>query len=294
MHYDRLLLKGYGVNKLDALKNSLDYIEDNLRGEVNIEKAAKKACLSKFYYYRMFNIVSGMTLSEYIRNRKMSLAAKEIKESGRRILDIALDYGYNSQEAFSRAFKNVHGISPSQAKTSDASIKAFPPISFQLQLKGDVEMEYRIEKKEEIQLLGVSKSVTSKNGENFEIIPKFWQDVMQDGTFAKIAESSDAPENSGCYGVCMDYVEKEDRFNYVIGMPSGVSKSGFNIYEIPEDTYAVFGPVPLAEVQDLWKRIFSEWLPATDYDISNGPQVEFYPATEDDSVICEVWIPIKK
>ena len=282
------------MERFECLKNSLKYIEDNLRGEVDHSIAAKKACLSKFYYYRMFGIVTGMSLSEYIRNRKMSLAAKEIKESDRRIIDIAMDFGYSSQESFSRAFKSVHGISPSMAKKPGINLKAFPPISFQLQLKGDVEMEYKIEKKNAINLIGIDKSVTSKDEENFEIIPKFWQETIQKGELGKIMSLADMSKASGCFGVCMNYAEKENKFDYVIGAAGNDGKGVFNTYTIPSASYAVFGPVPVEEVKDLWKRVFSEWLPATDYEITDGPQVEYYPATQDGSVICEIWIPVKE
>ena len=142
------------MKRLSGIKESIEYIEENLRSEIDFGTAAKKACLSKFYYYSMFQMVTGTTLAEYIRNRRMTLAARELKESSRRIIEIALDYGYSSQESFTRAFKNVHGITPAQARKSSSPIKAYSPISFQLQLKGDVEMEYKIAKKTSIEIGG--------------------------------------------------------------------------------------------------------------------------------------------
>ena len=281
------------MNRLNSIKASLDYIEDNLRGEVDLSLAAKKAALSKFYYFSMFQIVTGMTLSEYIRNRKMTLAAREIKEGGGRILDIAVAYGYGSQEAFSRAFKSVQGITPAQARRPDARLKAYPPISFQLQLKGDVEMDYKIVKKDAVPLIGMNRKFTSEDGSNFREIPLFWQEAMQDGSYQKLCALSDSREYPGCFGICMDFDEETDVFDYVIAVSAPKSGGDFNEFTVPADTYAVFGPVPLAELQNLWKRIFSEWVPATEYEISYGPQVEYYPPASDDSVPCEVWIPIK-
>ena len=282
------------MNRLNSIRTSLEYIENNLRGEVDLSLAAKKACLSKFYYYSMFQIVTGMTLSEYIRNRKMTLAAKEIKESGSRIIDVAIAYGYGSQEAFSRAFKSVQGITPAQARHPDAKLKAYPPISFQLQLKGDVEMDYKIVKKDAVPLTGLSRTFTTVDGANFREIPKFWEEAMQDGSYDELCKLAEGSEYPGCFGICMDFDEADDKFNYVIAVGGKKERGRFKKFTIPKETYAVFGPVPLAELQNLWKRIFSEWVPATEYEISYGPQVEYYLPSDNDSVPCEVWIPIKK
>jgi AraC family transcriptional regulator len=282
------------MNRLRSIKASLEYIENNLRGEVDLALAAKKACLSKFYYYSMFQIVTGMTLAEYIRNRKMTLAAKEIKESGSRIIDIAVAYGYGSQESFSRAFKSVQGITPAQARAPSAQLKAYPPISFQLQLKGDVEMDYKIVKKDAVPLIGMSRSFSTVDGANFRDIPKFWEETMQDGSYDKLCKLAEGGQYSGCFGICMDFDEDADKFNYVIAVSGTKEEGKFKKFTVPADTYAVFGPVPLADLQNLWKRIFSEWVPATEYEISYGPQVEYYFPGGDDAVPCEVWIPIKK
>ena len=282
------------MKRLDGIKDSIEYIEENLRGEVDYGIAAQKACLSKFYYFSMFQMVTGMTLGEYVRNRKMSLAAKEIKESGRRIIDIAMDYGYSSQESFTRAFKSVQGITPSQARKPSFPVKAFPPISFQLQLKGDVEMEYKIVKKDAVNLIGMSRRITSKDGENFKVIPKFWEETMEDGSYQKLCCLAGSADYPGCFGICMDYDEGSDEFSYVIAVGADKGSGDFKEFTIPADTYAIFGPVPLKDLQPLWKRIFSEWLPATEYEIGNGPQVEYYLPSNDDKVPCEVWIPIKK
>ena len=282
------------MKRLSGIKESIEYIEENLRGEVDFDTVAKKACLSKFYYYSMFQMVTGTTLAEYIRNRRMTLAAKELKESGKRIIDIALEYAYSSQESFSRAFKSVHGITPAQAKKPSAPIKAFPPISFQLQIKGDVEMEYKITKKQAVNLVGISRKITSAGGENFKMIPKFWDDSMKDGTYQSLCKLTSSEEYPGCFGICMNFDEANDIFDYVIAVGAKKAEGEFKEFTIPESTYAIFGPVPVKDVQTLWKRIFSEWLPATEYEISYGPQVEYYLPSDDDTVPCEVWMPIKK
>jgi len=279
---------------LNRFKESLEYSEDNLHGDIDHNIVAQKTCLSKFYYYRMFRIVTGLTLGEYIRNRRMSLAAKDLKKSDLRIIDIAIDYGYGSQEAFSRAFKSVHGISPSQAKKPGINLKAYPPISFQLQLKGDVEMDYKILKKDKIKLIGESRKVSTEGGQNLKQIPLFWTEVMKDGTFDEILKLTESETYDGSFGICMEFDTEGSEFEYIIGVASPKKSAKFSNRTVPAGTYAVFGPVSLDDIQPLWKRIFSEWLPATDYEIANGPQVEYYPNNEDDKCTCEVWIPVKK
>lgn len=280
------------MKRLDGLRESLRYIEANLHGEVDHDVVAEKACLSKFYYYRLFHIVTGVTLGEYIRNRRMTLAARELQTTQRKIVDIALDYGYGSPEAFSRAFKSVHGLSPTHGRDANVRLKAHPPISFQLQLRGGAEMDYRVEKKDAFQVVGVRKRVTTKKGANFKVIPAYWDEVMKDGTLSKIMQLPEG-ECKGCYGICLNHDPDKEEFDYAIGVQGAKKGSAFETIHVPGSAYAIFGPVKLDALRDLWQRIFSEWLPATEYQLTGGPEVEYYPPCEGDPV-CEVWMPIKQ
>lgn len=278
------------MNWLNRFNASLKYIEEHLKAHVDIDVVAEKACLSKFYYYRMFQMVTDMSLGEHIRNRKMSLAAVEIQSTDRKIIDIALDYDYGSAEAFSRAFKAVHGVSPIHARKQKVKLKAYPPISFQLQLKGVVEMEYRIEKKETFEVMGFAQKFSSANGENYKDIAKLWSNVMKDGTFNKLLLDGG---NQGCYGICMNHDAQSELFDYAIAVNHCDGHEDYKNITIPAGEYAIFGPVDVEVLPETWKRIYAEWLPATEYELTDDPQIEYYPPN-DGEVTCEIWMPIKK
>ena len=133
---------------IERLNSSINYMEENMKGTIDLEEVSKIACCSTYHFQRTFTYIADITLSEYIRRRKMSLAAVDLQSGNEKVIDISLKYGYNSPTAFNRAFKSVHGISPSQAKKEGTILKVFPPISFKITIKGDSEMKYRIEKKE--------------------------------------------------------------------------------------------------------------------------------------------------
>ena len=154
-------------------------------------------------------------------------------------------------------------------------------------------MDYRIEKKDAFQVVGVYKRVPTADGANLKIIPAYWEEVTRDGTLSKIMELPRG-DSQGCYSLCMNSDADTGEFDYVIGVQSA-EKGGFTAFQVPESTYAIFGPVKPDALGDLWKRIFSEWLPATEYELSGGPQIEYYPPCDDQrDLVCEVWMPIKK
>lgn len=131
---------------LDRFNAAIDYIENNLDGEIDYASLARAAWCSEFHFSRMFSSITGISLSEYIRRRRLTKAAFDIRTSNDRIIDIALKYGYDSSDAFTRAFKKLYGVTPQAARESGVQLKAFPRISFQITIKGDAEMEYRMEK----------------------------------------------------------------------------------------------------------------------------------------------------
>ncbi|MGI6705797.1 MAG: helix-turn-helix transcriptional regulator [Clostridia bacterium] len=131
---------------LERVNGAIDYIEDNLAGHIDYKTAAQIACCSTYQFQRMFSFITDVSLSEYIRRRRLTLAAFELQHSNMKVVDVAFKYGYDSPEAFTRAFQNLHGVTPSSARDEGVKLKAYPRISFQMSIKGDVEMNYRIEK----------------------------------------------------------------------------------------------------------------------------------------------------
>ena len=184
---------------VDRLNQTIAYIEDHLTEEIACEALARLACCSAYHYQRMFAYMAGVSLSEYIRRRRMSLAAVDL-QAGEKVLDTALKYGYQSPTAFNRAFQAVHGIPPSAAREPGAAVKSFSPLCFTITIKGVEEMEYRIEKREAFRIVGVSAPLDTDLEKNFAVVPRLWGRAASDGTIPRLAEMMDG-QPMGLLGV---------------------------------------------------------------------------------------------
>lgn len=242
-------------------------------------------------------MLTGVTVAEYIRKRRLTLAAKELTEQHTKVIHVALKYGYESPESFSKAFRKAHGVSPSEVKNSNKMMKAFPRLSFQIQLKGEKEMNYKITEKEAFEVHGKGVRVSTTKGENNKAIAEYWEESHQNGF---VEELNVHATELGILGVCLDFDSTQEKLTYFIGV-EGESEDQPNHYEkiqIPASTWAIFesiGPMPHA-IQEVWNRIFSEWFPSTGYEHAGTPELEVYPdgdANHED-YRCEVWIPIIK
>jgi AraC family transcriptional regulator len=279
---------------LKKFNDALDYIEDNLKDEIEYEKAAKIACCSTYHFQRMFSYISGTPISEYIRRRRLTLAAFDLQE-GDKVIDVAVRYGYESPTSFNRAFQNIHGISPSAAQKEGAYLKAFPRISFKITIKGEAEMDYRIVKKDEFRIVGVKEKLDKDVEVNFEVVPKMWADVAQNGKIAELVPLMNQ-EPMGVLGVsaCMD---NQENWEYFISVSTDKeTPKGMYEYKVPAHTWAVFsgeGPKPTA-IQDLEKRIVTEWLPTSGYEYGDAPDIEVYINADPQHSKFEVWVPIVK
>lgn len=281
---------------LERLNEAVEYIESNLDSKISYDKAAKLACCSVFHFQRMFSYIAEVPLSEYIRRRRMTVAAFDLQTSSERVIDIALKYGYESPTAFNRAFQSVHGISPSLARKEGVSLKAFPRISFKIVVKGDVEMNYRIEKRDSFKIVGVSKHFPMKVEQCFSEVPVFWQETIQSGVVPQILAQLDR-EPFGLLGVstCMN---GEDLDYYIAVATTKETPEKLAEYIVPAGEWAIFecvGPMPTA-IQDLQKRIITEWLPTSGYEYANAPDIEVYFEGDQQAADykCEVWLPITK
>lgn len=175
---------------IEGLNKSIDYIEEHLTEEIDYEQAGKLACCSVYHFQRMFAYMANVPLSEYIRRRRMSLAAVDL-QSGDKIIDVALKFGYHSPTAFNRAFQSIHGVAPSHVKKSGVSVKSYPPISFKITIKGVDELNYRIEKKESFRIAGIAQPLHREIEKNFQIVPQMWSKAAADGTIPKLAAMAD-------------------------------------------------------------------------------------------------------
>ncbi|MGD6801251.1 AraC family transcriptional regulator [Rossellomorea aquimaris] len=283
------------MEMLLRMNECIDYIEENLQGNIEMEELARLTYSSKFHFQRMFSMLTGFTVTEYIRKRRLTLAAQELSNSGAKVIDTALRYGYETPESFSKAFRRAHGVSPSQVRNQEVSLKAFPRISFQVQLKGEKEMNYRIVEKEGFKATGIGKKVSTTNGENKKEIPVLWDEVNRKGLDREICEAAGSKD---LLGICMEFDHSKEEFTYFIGAQTDKPQENFEVKEIPASTWAVFesvGPMPQA-IQSVWQRIYSEWFPSTGYEHGGGPEFELYPPgdIDDENYRCEVWIPIRK
>jgi AraC family transcriptional regulator len=268
----------------------LEYIEQNLDGDIDYKKMAQVANSSEYHFSRMFASISGIALSEYIRRRRLTLAAFDIQKSELRILDIALKYGYDSVDSFSRAFKRTHGITPSTARKKGVQLKAYPTISFQLSIKGDTEMDYRIEKLDyDMRIIGKSKSV--KTSRAFKTIPNLWNTAKKDGFMQELIDLS--WENPKCtleslLGICgKEAAIMDDEFVYFMGVRyDGEPPNDMETLLIPPSTWAVF-----PNIVEAWKRLYSEWVPTSGYELANLPCIECYYGPKHNPRH-ELWVPV--
>ena len=191
------------IGWVEGIQNAIEYIEDNLTEELNIQGIAEKACVSAFYFQRIFNILCGFTVGEHIRNRRLSLAAQELSKADAKIIDIAVKYGYDSPDSFTRAFTKFHGISPSAARLKGANLKSFAPVKIKLILEGGTMLEYKIVEKAQFTVMGKARRFNTDT--SHDEIPKFWQEHRQ---------SEDKKIVCGMYGICIDSDGKN--FDYLI------------------------------------------------------------------------------
>ncbi len=277
---------------IERLNKSIHYIEDHLTDEIDIGQLARIAYCSTYHYQRMFTYMAGITLSEYIRRRKMSLAAVDLQSGKERVIDIAEKYGYQSPTAFNRAFQSFHGIAPSSVKNEGTSVRSFSPIIFQITVKGATKMNYRIETKESFRIIGVSRPLEKEIENNFMVVPGMWQNAVTDGTVQKLAALMDTPP-MGLLGVsvCND----EEQWKYFIAVSSTKTNDEFEEYLIPASTWAIFsGSGTNQSIQELEKQIVTEWLPASGYEYANAPDIEVYINPDPENAQYEVWIPVNK
>ncbi|MBR6801245.1 MAG: AraC family transcriptional regulator [Eubacteriaceae bacterium] len=278
---------------IELLNKSIKYIEENLTGEIDYNTLGSIAACSSYHYQRMFTYMAGVPLSEYIRRRRMSLAAVDLMETDEKIIDIALKYGYSSPTAFNRAFQSVHGIAPSKVRGGELSVKFYPAITFTISIKGAEEMNYTISHKPPFRIVGYSMTIPKEVEESFRLVPKMWVDLAESGKIPELYAMSDS-EPDGLLGAC---IEKGNELKYFIAVSStkepmeDMDESIIDAY-----TWAVFkgnGECPAA-IQELERRIVTEWLPNSGYEYADGPDIEVYLSPDTQNAVFEVWLPVVK
>ena len=288
------------MNTLTQMNKAMRYIEENLMGEIDFGEMSRIACCSEYHLRRMFSFLAGMPLGEYIRRRKLSIAAILLDVDENKIIDIALQLGYNSPDAFSKAFQAMHGILPSSVKKGNIILKAFPPMTFQLTIKGGNEMDYRIVEKDAFKIVGLKKRITLI----FEGVNHQMDSVLQSLTAESIKELKSLCdiEPKGILSVSTNFSERTvegSELDQYIGVATTKQASDqWDILEIDSANWAVFtvvGEFPKA-LQDTWARIYAEWFPTSGYELTGGPEILWNesPDTSKPDYKSEIWIPVRK
>ena len=278
---------------IEILNKTISYNEEHLAEEISYDELAHIACCSSYHYQRIFAYMAGIPLSEYIRRRRMSLAAIELQSGNKKIIDIGMKYGYASPTAFNRAFQSVHGIAPSIAKKEGTTIKSYPPISFKLTVKGVEELSYRIETKDSFRIVGASFPLDKEIENNFIAVPQMWQNAAINGTFEKITPLMNN-QPMGVLGVSV--CNNKEEWQYFIAVSSSIdTDNSLDEYIIPACTWAIFSGIGTGiSIQELERRIITEWLPTSGYEYDNAPDMEVYLNPDPNNMQYEAWIPIKK
>lgn len=273
-----------------SLNEALNYIERHLLEEADSVKAARHVGISRFYFERTFSALTGMSVSEYIRARRLTLAGQELLSSGAKVIDLALKYGYDTPESFSKAFSRFHGVTPTSARRMSTLMRCQNPLAISIQMEGATRMNYKIEAMDAFTVAGVEQEFHMDS--STQEIPKFWQEFFEKGFHEKVCPM---------FGICFD-ADAAGKFPYMIAdkLSTGVElPEGLTTREVPAHLWARFacvGAMPGA-IQSVTKQIYSEWLPTNGvYEVAQYMEIEMYSAgdTASPDYYSEVWIPIRK
>lgn len=298
---------------ITGMQNAIDYIEEHITEELDYETIAQKSASSSFHFQRIFSILCGYTLGEYIRNRRLSLAAEELSAGKGKIIDIATQYGYDSPDSFARAFQKFHGMTPSQARGDGVMLKSFSRLHLKISLEGGTMMNYKIEQKPEMLLLGYKRRYegtphgeTRIKQEEMYVTTRAHQWILQGmssskGTHYVVLANPDLDGYDFCIAYAIDQWTRDNLYNQQVTGIDFMDRFGFEEFRIPACTYAVFETQkqrhPIEEYSELLQKIYTEWLPSSDYRLADAPEIAVYhwgTISRDPNRTIEIWIPIEE
>ncbi len=281
----------------ERVNAAIDYIEDNLIGEIDVTEAAKKALCSRYHFQRMFLAITGFTPAEYVRRRRLTAAARELSAGSERVIDVAIKYGYDSPNAFTRAFRSLHGVTPTEARLTEAMLTAYPRATIQIVHTGGSRMEYRIVRRPAFKAAGQARDFSRDTEQNMTDIGSWCVEFRSSpgmSDLLKLGGGSPGPVTGGeTLGICFQR-PGADIWSYAIAVePTEREVPDPNeALDIPAATWAVF-ETTLDGIPECWKHVFGEWFPSTGYEHAEAPDLEVYFAGEmrGDSR-CEIWVPV--
>lgn len=273
-----------------GLNRVLRYVEEHLTdSDLSVETLSRVGAYSSFYLQRVFYILTEISLSDYVRQRRLSMAGQELQATGAKVIDVALKYGYETPESFQKAFQRFHGVTPSAAQRSRVQLRYINPLQIQVKLTGGSMMDYSLENLNTMTVMGLGRKFNYEDA--FQKIPGFWDEYCKEELNRKVP---------GSLGVCFDQDDGPD-FTYLIGAfcePDAAVPEGFEKHTIAPHTWAKFrasGPMPAA-LQKLNRQIFTEWLPNnSDFDLAEGVNIECYTEgdMQADDYESEIWLPVR-
>ncbi len=297
-----------------GLQRAIDYVEDHITEELDYDEIARQSYSTGYHFQRVFGLLCGYTLGEYIRNRRLTLAGGELAGNHVKVIDVALKYGYDNPDSFARAFTRFHGITPSQARREGAKLNSFSRLSLKLSLEGGCMMEYRVEEKPEMLLTGYKRRFTGVphiTKEYADQAKDFYMHTRVNQMLLRYM-SADSSQTTD-YNV-IDHVE-DDEYDFYIAVQLvewyhthlaedfvlGEEAARFEDIVIPAGTYAIFETerckYPTQKDVELRKRIASEWLPSSDYILADRPEIvvtHWYRKPEEENRYIELWVPVEK
>lgn len=290
-----------------AMQQAITYMEEHIMEEINYEDVAKQVHTSSYEFHRAFSFLTGMTANAYIRNRRLSLAGREIVETNAKITDIALKYGYETPESFTKAFTRFHGIAPKFAREKSAKLLLFNPLVIKIIVEGGKTMDYRIVQTEEQKFIALVRSFRNEiiNDEENRDIPDFWGEC-HDKNLVEAIRNLRPEGKRDLYGLCSPTKQGEGTFEYGIGVlidgatsefdTAEMEKAGYSIWDVKPGTYVVFDCIGEDGdcIGDTWSRFYKEFLPQMGYESEAETDYEIYFEKGRSGLFCELWIPVRK
>ena len=290
-----------------TIQKAIFYMEEHILEDINYEDVAEHVHISGYEFHRAFSFLSGMTANTYIRNRRLSLAGKEILESDEKITDIALKYGYDTPESFTKAFTRFHGVAPKIAREESAKLVLFNPIVIKITMEGGKSMDYRIVQTKELRFLALARKFSNEiiNDEENTEIPDFWTEC-HDKKLVDVIRNLRPEGKRDLYGLCTPTVTGEDTFSYGIGVlldeetmefaPAEMEQAGYAVWDVKPGTYVVFDCIGEDGdcISETWTKFYKEFLPQMGYEADEATDYEIYYESGRPGLFCELWIPVKK
>ncbi|RNF39580.1 AraC family transcriptional regulator [Planococcus salinus] len=282
---------------VESLQKAIDYMEQHLLEHPSIEAIAQQANVSPFHFQRMFLILTDLSVGEYLRCRRLTLAAQELIKSDHKIIDLAYKYGYDTPEAFTKAFRKQHGVSPSDARKGIGKLQSHNRLVIQVNLKGAEPMNYQIIEKDAFQVVGIKRECPCGEQGGVAGIPEFWSEVNANGTADRLAQLLNG-DIKGLLGITNNYNEDNNTIDYWIATEhTGEEPGDFAVLDFPKSKWVMFevqGSAPTA-MPEAWRQIYTEWIPSNGYEVADIPAIEAYTAPDPYRADAsnQIWLAVK-